>query len=65
MSEYRTRTLGGSLLVIKGMNDCVTIERGNDGKPQVVSVEGDWTPSQLDDAKHLWFTPEGAEARRR
>jgi hypothetical protein len=64
-TKYRTRTLGGSLLVIKGLNDCVTIERGNNGKPQVVSVEGEWDSEELDDAKHKWFTQEGAEARRR
>jgi hypothetical protein len=59
-----TRTLGGSLLVIKG-NDCVTIERGSDSQPRIVSVEGHWTPDELDEAKEKWFGPEGRDARNR
>lgn len=64
-TNYRIRTLGGSLLVIKGQNDCVTIERGRSGRPCIASVEGDWTPEELEDAKSFWFGPEGAEARGR
>lgn len=62
---YRTRTLGGSLLVIKDCNDCVTIERGSKGKPAIVSIEGDWSADELDDARDLWRGPEGREARNR
>lgn len=61
----RTRTLGGSLLVIKGMNDCVTIERGANAKPQIVSIEGEWSAEELEEAKEMWFGPEGREARNR
>lgn len=61
-TSYRTRTLGGSLLVLKGLNDCVTIERGNDGLPHVVRTEGDWDPNELNEAKELW---EGSEAEQR
>lgn len=62
---YRTRTLGGSFLVIKGCNDCVTIERGSNGKPAIVSKEGDWSAEELEDARDLWRGPAGREARMR
>lgn len=65
MSAYRTRTLGGSLLVIKGLNDCATIERDVTSKPVIVKVEGHWTAEELMDAKRLWHYPQANDARRR
>ena len=65
MAKYRFRTLGGSLLVIKGSNDCATIKRGANGKPYVSSTDGAWTAVELSEAKHYWFTNEGREARSR
>lgn len=61
-TKYRTRNLGGSLLVLKGLNDCATIERGSDSKPKVVQVEGEWDSSELRDAMRLW---QGSMAQRR
>ena len=61
-TTYRTRCLGGSLLVIKGCNDCVTIERDATSRPVITRVEGDWQPDQLDDAMAFW---DGSEAEQR
>lgn len=61
----RTRCRGGSLLVIKGLNDCVTIERGGDGNPEIVSVEGEWNAEELKEAKERWDYPSAGDARRR
>jgi hypothetical protein len=52
--KYRTRSLRGSLLVIKGLRDCATIERDKFSDPVVVSVEGDWTPEELKEAMRFW-----------
>lgn len=61
-TKYRTRCLGGSLLVIKGLNDCVTIERGSDSKPRIVTIEGTWTRDELREARSFW---KGSDAQRR
>lgn len=61
-NDYRVRSLGGSLLVIKGLNDCVTIERGSDSKPKVVRVEGAWTGPEVREAMSFW---RGSEAQAR
>ena len=60
--KYRTRCLGGSLLVIKDLNDCVTIERGRNGKPHITRIEGDWNKDELESAMHRW---DGSDAQRR
>ena len=60
--NYRTRTLGGTLLVLKGLNDCLTIERGNDSKPKITNIEGDWTKQEIREASSLWY---GSEAEQR
>lgn len=46
---FRTRVLGGTLLVIKGLNDCATFERGRDGRFHCVNLEGDWTQEEIHD----------------
>lgn len=61
-NDMRTRSLGGTLLVIKGLNDCVTIERGTDSKPRIVSIEGLWDREELREARSLW---KGSDAQRR
>jgi len=58
----RTKSLGGTLLVIKGLNDCATIERGKNSKPCIVSIEGTWTKEELREALSLWNR---SEAQRR
>lgn len=60
--KYRIRCLGGSLLVIKGLNDCCTIERGGDSRPYISSVDGDWTEEELNDAMAYW---PGSDASKR
>lgn len=61
-SDLRTRCLGGTLLVTKGLNDCVTIERDRTSKPVIVSIEGQWTQDELREAMSLW---RGSDAERR
>lgn len=58
----RTKSLGGTLLVIKDLNDCATIERGKNSKPSVVSIEGTWTEEELIEALSLW---DESEAQKR
>lgn len=58
----RTKSLRGSLLVIKGLNDCVTIERGSNCKPRIVRVEGNWTAEELCEARSYWS---GSDAQKR
>lgn len=60
--KYRIRCLGGSLLVIKGLNDCVTIERNRYSQPEIVEVIGDWTDDELQDALSYWS---GSDAQKR
>ena len=60
--KYRTRSLGGTLLVIKGQNDCVTIERNGMSKPTVTSVEGTWTAEEIKEARKYWA---GSDAQQR
>lgn len=60
--SYRTKSLGGSLLVMKNSNDCVTIERNKMSKPEIVSIEGHWTKEELREAKEFW---RGSDAQRR
>ena len=61
-TNFRIRCLGGSLLITKGLNDCVTIERNSMSKPCIVSIEGQWTKSELTKALSYW---RGSEAQRR
>lgn len=60
--SYRTRSLGGTLLVIKDSNDCVTIERDGMSKPKIIRIEGAWSTGELKVAKKMW---NGSEAQKR
>lgn len=60
--KYRTRCLGGTLLVLKGLNDCVTIERDKMQHIVITCVEGDWTNEEKREAMEFW---KGSDAARR
>lgn len=47
MNKYRTRVLGGTLLVLKGLNDCATFERGRDSRFHCTNLEGQWTQEEI------------------
>lgn len=61
-NKYRIRSLGGTLLVIKGLNDCITIERNKMSLPEIVEVEGEWSGEEKSEAIGFW---EGSDAQLR
>jgi hypothetical protein len=60
--NYKTRSLGGSLMVIRNHMEWVTIERGANSVPKVVEIRGDWDSDQLNIAMTYW---QGSDAQKR
>ena len=52
----RFRELGGTLLIVRKLNDCLTVERNRLSEPTVVSVEGEWTEEEKECALHFYKT---------
>lgn len=59
---FRTKCLGGTLLVMKSLNDCITIERDRNNRPQITDIEGQWTADEMRQAFKCW---NGSDAQRR
>ena len=50
IEALKQKTLGGSQLYFRGLNDCLTIKRGPQGVAQVESKEGEWSREEINAA---------------